>query len=180
MSLRRALGRLAGVAGVLWGAATLTFAAQQLMPTDPAQTILGGAGAKPSPEQLAAVNAQYGFDRPVIVQYLDYLGGLLRGDLGTSYIRKQPVTDIIGQQLGSTVTLTIAALLAAWFIAVAVTLLTAHRNRSLAALGSGWRPFSLPSRNTGWGSCCSSSSRSTCTCYLWSATADSKVWCSPH
>src|SRR4051794_4454891 len=111
MSLRRTLGQAAGVVGVLWGAATLTFAAQQLMPTDPAQTILGGAGAKPSPEQLAAVNAQYGFDRPVIVQYLDYLGGLVHGDLGTSYIRKQPVTDIIGQQVGSTVTLTITALL---------------------------------------------------------------------
>jgi peptide/nickel transport system permease protein len=137
MSLRRVLGRVAGVVGVLCGAATLTFIAQQLMPTDPAQTILGGAGAKPSPEQLAAVNAQYGFDRPVLVQYLDYLGGLLRGDLGTSYIRKQPVTDIIGQQLGSTVTLTITALVAAWFVAVAVTLLTAHRNRAVAALGSG-------------------------------------------
>src|SRR5690242_18906674 len=130
--LRAVLVRLAGVVGVLWGAATLTFIAQQLMPTDPAQTILGGAGAKPSPEQLAAVNAQYGFDRPVIVQYLDYLDGLLRGDLGTSYIRKQPVTDIIGQQVGSTVTLTITALLAAWFIAVAMTLLTAHRRRPLA------------------------------------------------
>ncbi|MCW2687862.1 MAG: transporter permease [Mycobacterium sp.] len=141
MSLRRALGNVAGVVGVLWGAATLTFIAQQLMPTDPAQTILGGAGAKPSPEQLAAVNQQYGFDRPVIVQYLDYLGGLLRGNLGASYIRKQPVTDIIAQQVGSTVTLTITALLVAWLIAVAVTLLTAHRNRSLAAVGSGLETF---------------------------------------
>jgi peptide/nickel transport system permease protein len=136
MSLRRCLVGVAGVVGVLWGAATLTFFAQQLMPTDPAQTILGGAGAKPSAEQLAAVNKQYGFDRPVIFQYLDYLGGLLHGDLGTSYIRKQPVTDIIGQQLGSTVTLTITALVAAWLIAVAVTLLTAHRARAVAGFGS--------------------------------------------
>jgi peptide/nickel transport system permease protein len=125
------------VVGVLWGAATLTFAVEQLMPTDPAQTILGGAGAKPTPEQLVAVRAQYGFDKPVIVQYFDYLGGLLRGDLGTSYVRKQPVSDIIGQQLGSTLTLTIVALIASWLIAVAVTLLTAHRSRGLAALGSG-------------------------------------------
>jgi peptide/nickel transport system permease protein len=57
----------------------------------------------------------------VIVQYLDYLGGLARGDLGTSYIRKQPVSDIIGQRLGSTLTLTltltITALVASWLIA---------------------------------------------------------------
>jgi peptide/nickel transport system permease protein len=137
VTARRVISRLAGVVGVLWGAATLTFIVEQLMPTDPAQTILGGAGAKPSPEQLAAVRAQYGFDKPVIVQYFDYLGGLLRGDLGTSYVRKQPVADIIGQQLGSTLTLTIVALIASWLIAVAVTLLTAHRSRGLAALGSG-------------------------------------------
>src|SRR5690242_17275327 len=137
MSVRPLLGRVAAIVGVLWGAATLTFIAQQLMPTDPAQTILGGAGAKPTAEQLAAVNKQYGFDRPVIVQYLHYLGGILRGDLGTSYIRKQPVTDIIGQQVGPTVTLTITSLVAAWLIAVAVTLLTAHRARSVAAVGSG-------------------------------------------
>ncbi|MET0698360.1 MAG: ABC transporter permease [Mycobacterium sp.] len=131
------LARLAGVVGVLWGAATLTFIIEQLMPTDPAQTILGGAGSKPTPEQLAAVRVQYGFDQPVIVQYLHYLGGILRGDLGTSYIRKQPVSEIIGQQLSSTLTLTATALVVSWVIAVAVTLLTAHRSRALAALGSG-------------------------------------------
>jgi peptide/nickel transport system permease protein len=137
VTARRVITRLAGVIGVLWGAATLTFVIEQLMPTDPAQTILGGAGAKPTAEQVAAVRAQYGFDKPVIVQYLDYLGGLLRGDLGTSYVRKQPVSDIIGQQLGSTLTLTVAALVASWLIAVAITLLTAHRSRALAAVGSG-------------------------------------------
>ncbi|QZH63295.1 MULTISPECIES: ABC transporter permease [Mycolicibacterium] len=123
--------------GVLWGAATLTFLAQHLMPGDPAQTILGGAGSKPSPEQLAAVNAQYGFDRPLLTQYVGYLAGLLRGDLGTSYVLKQPVADIIGQQVGPTLVLTITALAASWVIAVVVTLLTAHRSRVLSALGSG-------------------------------------------
>jgi peptide/nickel transport system permease protein len=135
--VRRVLARLTGVVGVLWGAATLTFIVEQLMPTDPAKTILGGAGAKPTAEQLAAVRLQYGLDRPVIVQYLDYLGGLVRGDLGTSYIRKQPVSEIIGQQLGSTLTLTVVALVASWLIAVVVTLLTAHRSRALSAIGSG-------------------------------------------
>lgn len=141
MTPRRVLSRLAGVAGVLWSAATLTFLAQQLMPSDPAQTILGGAGVKPSAEQLAAVNAQYGFDRPVIVQYLDYLGGLLRGDLGTSYILKQPVAHIIGQHLESTLILTVTALVLSWVLAVALTLLTAHRGRGLGAVGSGIEIF---------------------------------------
>jgi peptide/nickel transport system permease protein len=141
IGVRRWGVRLLGVVGVLWGAATVTFLAQQLMPGDPAQTILGGAGAKPSPEQLAAVRAQYGLDQPVLVQYLHYLGGLVRGDLGTSYVLKQPVSEIIGQQIGATVVLTFTALIASWVIAVTVTLLTAHRSRWLSAVGSGAETF---------------------------------------
>jgi peptide/nickel transport system permease protein len=139
--LRRAAGRIAGVIGVLWGTATLTFVAEKLMRTDPVLAILGGAGAKPSPEQIAAVRAQYGLDRPVLVQYLDYLGGLTHGDLGTSYVRKQPVTDMILQQVGPTLTLTAASLVAAWLVAVGVTLATAHRHRALAAVGSAFETF---------------------------------------
>jgi peptide/nickel transport system permease protein len=135
--VRRVAGRIVAVVAVLFGAATLTFLAEHLMPTDPAQTILGGAGSKPSPEQIAAVNAQYGFDRPVLLQYADYLGHLVRGDLGTSYILKQPVTDIIRQQIGPTLWLTLTALVGAWLITLAVTLLTARRSRIVSATGSG-------------------------------------------
>lgn len=141
LGVRRVLVRLAGVIGVLWGAATLTFIAQLLMPGDRAQTILGGAGSKPSAEQLAAVNEQYGFNDPAIVQYLHFLGGLLRGDLGTSYILKQPVADIIGHHLGPTLILTVTSLVAAWIIAVTVTLLTAHRRPWLSSIGSGIETF---------------------------------------
>lgn len=126
---------------MLWGAATLTFIAQQIMPGDPAQTILGGAGSRPSPEQLAAVREQYGFNNPALVQYLHYLGNLVRGDLGTSYILKQPVSDVIGHHLVPTLTLTVTALVASWVIAVAVTLLTAHRHPWLTSVGSGLEIF---------------------------------------
>lgn len=139
--LRRFTIRLARVVGVLWGAATLTFIAQQIMPGDPAQTILGGAGSRPSPEQLAAVREQYGFNNPALVQYLHYLGNLVRGDLGTSYILKQPVSDVIGHHLVPTLTLTVTALVASWVIAVAVTLLTAHRHPWLTSVGSGLEIF---------------------------------------
>jgi peptide/nickel transport system permease protein len=135
---RRTVGRLAAAFGVLLGTATLTFLGEHLMPTDPAQTILGGAGSKPSAAELAIVNRQYGFDRPLVVQYLDYLGHLARGDLGTSYVLKQPVTTIIGQQLGSTLWLTLAGLVGSWAIAIAITLLTARRGRLVSSLGSGF------------------------------------------
>jgi peptide/nickel transport system permease protein len=77
----------------------------------------------------------------VLVQYLNYLGGLLRGDLGTSYILKQPVTGVITEQLAPTVVLTLTALVLSWVIAVTVTLLTAHRSRWLSSIGSGLEIF---------------------------------------
>lgn len=139
--LRRSIGRLAGAVGVLWGTVTLTFLFAKLMRTDPVLAILGGAGAKPTPEQIASARAEFGLDRPVLGQYLDYLGGLVRGDLGTSYVRKQPVVDLILAQLGPTVTLTAASLVAAWVIAVGVTLLTARRGRLLSGIGSALETF---------------------------------------
>lgn len=141
ITLRRSIGRLAGAVGVLWGTVTLTFLFTKLMRTDPVLAILGGAGAKPSPEQIAAARTEFGLDRPVLIQYLDYLSGLVRGDLGTSYVRKQPVVELILAQIGPTVTLTAASLVAAWVVAVGVTLLTAQRGRVLSAIGSALETF---------------------------------------
>jgi peptide/nickel transport system permease protein len=59
---------------VLWGAATLTFLAISVIPGDTALLILGGPDARPTPEALAAVRAEYLLDEPIVVQYLHYLG----------------------------------------------------------------------------------------------------------
>ncbi len=131
------LRRLAAAAGVLLAAAKVVFFLEQLMPGNPAVAILGGAGAHPSNAQIAAVDHQYGFDRPLLAQYLSYLGHLLRGDLGTSYGLHQPVTQVIGDQLGPTLVLTSTALVLAWIVAVASTLLSAGRGRARQAIGSG-------------------------------------------
>src|SRR5690606_17876196 len=60
-------------------------------------------------------------------QYLSYLGGLLRGDLGTSYQLRMPVADVIGRQLGATVQLTLVALALAVVLALATALLARGR-----------------------------------------------------
>ena len=131
------LRRLAAAAGVLLAAATVVFFLEQLMPGNPAVAILGGAGAHPSNAQIAAVDHQYGFDRPVLAQYASYLGRLLRGDLGSSYGLHQRVTQVIGDQIGPTLVLTGTALLLAWALSVASTLLSAGRGRVRQAIGSG-------------------------------------------
>ena len=134
---------------VLVAAASVTFFAQLLVPGDRATAILNQQSGRAqlwTPAQLAPVEHEFGFDHPLLVQYLRYLGGLFRGDLGTSYTQFQPVTRIIGAQLWPSLVLTVSALVAAWAIALAVILLTAGRPRIVSALGSGWEALtaSLP------------------------------------
>ncbi|HEU0256289.1 MAG TPA: ABC transporter permease [Microbacteriaceae bacterium] len=119
---RRLVGHLAaraaGFATVLWAVATLTFFAIRLIPGDPALAILGGPGSEAGPAALAHVQAQYGLDKPLLVQYLDQLGRYLTGNLGTSYSLHEPVAQVIGSQLGGTLTLAVASLAVGWAIAV--------------------------------------------------------------
>lgn len=124
---------------VLWGAATVAFFAQLALPGDRATAILNiraGQAQQRTPAELAQINEQYGLHRPVIVQYLDYLRGLLAGDFGSSYQQYRPVTAIIGEQLGATVTLSLTAIVFAWVLMVVWVTLTAGRGPRTGALGS--------------------------------------------
>lgn len=124
--MRRALIRLAGIAAsaalVPWGAATLAFLAFRIIPGD-AVSVMLGPQAKVSEAVKAGVRAELGLDRPPLEQYVSYIGGVLRGDLGMSYQLRMPVTEVIGRQLGPTLQLTALALLIAVIIAIAVALL---------------------------------------------------------
>jgi len=124
--VRRALIRLAGLLSsavlVLWGAATLAFLAMRIIPGD-AVSVMLGPQAKVSEAVKAAVREELGLDRPALEQYLTYLVGLARGDLGQSYQLRMPVAEVIGRQLGPTLQLTALALLLAVLIAGTVTLL---------------------------------------------------------
>ncbi len=135
--VRHALVRVATGVLVIWGAATLTFLTIHIMPGDPVQAIVGGENAAPTAAVLAQVRRQYGFDQPLVVQYARYLGGLLRGDLGVSYQMHQPVSVVIGQQLGATVQLAVAAGAVAIGLALVVALLTANRRRAVRSTASG-------------------------------------------
>lgn len=135
-----ALRRLFGAAGVLWAAASFTFLIQALLPGDRATLLLNqltGQIQDRTPEELAPINAKYGFDDPLAVQYLDFLKGLLRGDLGVSYQLHKPVTGVILDQVGPTIMLTFASLLVAWVVAVVMVVGTAKRNRFLSAAAAG-------------------------------------------
>jgi peptide/nickel transport system permease protein len=129
VSLWRRAGRrlIAGVL-VLWGAATVTFLALQLIPGDPVDAILGPS-LTVTPQLRAQVAAEYGLNHPLFVQYLDYLGHLLRGDLGRSYQRDMPVGRLLAEQVGPTVQLALAAALTGFAVAVIAVLVTAGSGR---------------------------------------------------
>jgi peptide/nickel transport system permease protein len=130
--------RLVGSVVVLWGAATVAFLAQVVLPGDRATIIFNIRAGQPierTPEELAEINTLYGFQNPVWQQYVDYLGGLVRGDLGNSYQQFRPVTSIIAEQLVPTLVLTLSAIVLSWVLMVVWVTLTAGRDRT-AGLGA--------------------------------------------
>lgn len=132
--LRRIGAIVASVVVVLWGAATLAFVAFRIIPGDPVDVMLGPQ-AQVSDAVKDGIRRELGLDRPVFEQYGAFLGRLLRGDLGESYQLRQPVTEVIGRQLGPTLQLSALALVIAVLLALASALLV--RGRTGRALASG-------------------------------------------
>ena len=97
---RKVAERAASAVVVLWGAATVAFVAQLLLPGDRATVILNIRAGQPqerTPDELAPIISQFGLDRPEIVQYLDYLRGLLTGDFGH---RRNPLRQLASEHRG--------------------------------------------------------------------------------
>jgi peptide/nickel transport system permease protein len=103
---------------------TVVFLLMRVAPGDPVSAALG---ARLSPEQLATRRAAAGFDRPLIVQYGDYLGGVATGNFGRTITDNRPVTQVLVDNGGATLTLTVAALLVALLLGLPLGLWAARR-----------------------------------------------------
>ncbi len=114
----------------------LAFLAFQVIPGDPTNTILG---TDATPEQVEALRAQLGLDRPFFVRYFDWLFSFMRGDFGTSYSYGMPVSEMLSGKL--TVTLLLAALsfILTVVVSIPVGILSADRggwlDKSLTVMG---------------------------------------------
>lgn len=98
---------------VLWAAFTLVFVVLYMLPSDPIKLMLSGSGAEfasVDDETLAQMRAQYGMDKPPLLQYLDALWNAVRGDFGMSIQTGRPVTDLVTEALSHTVVLGAVAL----------------------------------------------------------------------
>jgi ABC-type dipeptide/oligopeptide/nickel transport system permease component len=107
---------------VLLGVATLVFALIHLVPGDPAEAMLGESA---SAADLDELRTRLGLDAPLLVQYRDFLAGLVRGDLGTSFRYGTPVAGEIRQRMGPTMTLALVAMAVAILIAVPLGVIAA-------------------------------------------------------
>ena len=112
---------------ILLGLSVLIFLFIRVLPGDPAGAILG---ERATPENLARVRAALGLDRPLHEQYLDYLAGLLRGDLGRSFITNRDVVDDFLQRFPATIELSVAAMVFALAAGIPLGMLTAKRRGS--------------------------------------------------
>lgn len=106
---------------------TVVFLTVRTLPGDPALAVLGDQASK---EALAAFRANFGLDRPLVVQYADFLGRLVKGDLGRSILTGRPIGPDLVQVLGFTLELTAAGVLLGAFAGLVVGAASAVYRRS--------------------------------------------------
>jgi peptide/nickel transport system permease protein len=83
-------------------------------------------------EQIAAVRADYGFDRPIVVQYLEFVGSALTGDFGYSFHHRQPAWDMVAARLPYTAQLAAAAIVLAIVVSLPLGILAALKRNTWA------------------------------------------------
>jgi peptide/nickel transport system permease protein len=118
------ISRLGSALVVVLGVCTLVFLLIHLVPGDPVEAMLGESAR---PADRSALRASLGLDRPLAEQYLGYLGGLVRLDLGESFQDRRPVAAVLAERIPATLELTVAALALALAVALPLGVAAAHR-----------------------------------------------------
>jgi peptide/nickel transport system permease protein len=131
--LRYVAKRLVVTIPTLVGMSILIFLLIRVVPGDPALAMLGGQGevGRIPEAELAALRADLGLDRPLLVQYMDWISGVARGDLGHSYWTKEPVSRVILDRLPLTLELASLSFIIGLLIAFPVGILSAIKHNSL-------------------------------------------------
>jgi dipeptide transport system permease protein len=143
--LRFVLTRLGLVIPTFLGIILLTFVLIRLVPGDPVEVRVGERGI--SPERHAELLHEMGLDRPLYVQFFDYVGGVLQGDLGISVITHRPVMDEFLTLFPATVELAIFALIFSTLLGLPAGVLAAVKRGSVydhTVMGTSLTGYSMP------------------------------------
>lgn len=126
--LEYTLRRLIAIIPVLFGLLTLVFLLIELVPGDPARTMLG---QHVNEQALEALREKLGLNKPLYVRFGIYLGRLVRGDLGESILQGRPVSTIISERFAATFELSVFAMLFSSFAGVFLGVLSAWKQYSI-------------------------------------------------
>lgn len=129
MRLLKILERILVMVPIIIGVAVIVFLFMRLMPGDPVDIMMGQGGAVSAGEH-EQLREEFHLDEPLYVQLALFLGDLLRGDLGYSYIQKRPVIALIAERLPATIELALGALLVGLAVAVPIGILSAVKQNS--------------------------------------------------
>jgi ABC-type dipeptide/oligopeptide/nickel transport system permease component len=127
--LQYVIKRLLLAIPILLAVVTLVFFVVRLAPGDPAQVILGDSASQ---ESLNSMRAELGLDRPILIQYGEFLLSVVKGDLGDSIIRKQSINSIVAEVLPYTIELTVAGVLMGVFFGLPLGVFSAVYRNSFA------------------------------------------------
>ena len=126
--------RLIGMVPTLLLISVIVFVVIQLPPGDIVTSTLDrlqAQGVEISAEQVQNLRAQYKLDKPMVLQYLYWIGNFVTGDMGYSYLYSRPVNELVWERLGYTLLISISALLFTWAVAVPAGMFSAVRQYSV-------------------------------------------------
>jgi dipeptide transport system permease protein len=143
--LRFLLNRLAVLLPTFIGVSIIAFAFIRLLPGDPV-ALLSGERVM-SPERHEEISRQLGLDRPMVVQYLDYLWGIVQGDFGRSITTKEPILDQFATLFPATLELSICAIIFAIVLGIPAGIFAALKRGTFVdqtLMGSALVGYSMP------------------------------------
>jgi peptide/nickel transport system permease protein len=127
--MRNVVRRLAGAAVLFWIVLTITFLLARLAPGDPAMLLVS---PNATAQDQARMRAQLGLDAPLVVQYAKWAGGLFKGDLGESFARRAPVSEVLAEAIPVSMGLGAASLALTFIIGVALGMYQAARRATIS------------------------------------------------
>lgn len=146
MKAVKVLERILYTLPIMFGVAIIVFIFIRLTPGDPVDIMMGQGGVI-SAGEIEQLRREFHLDEPISTQLWYFLGDAVQGDLGYSYIKKQPVTKLIGERLPATIELAVGSLLIALAIAFPIGIISAVRQNSALdrlSMASAFLGISMP------------------------------------
>ena len=147
MRLVKIVERLLAAIPLMLGVAIIVFLFMRLTPGDPVDIMMGQSGAV-SVGEVERLRSEFNLDKPLHEQLLLFLAGVMRGDLGNSFQRQQPVTRLIGDRLPATIELALGALFFGLIVAFPIGIISAVKQNSAidrVSMAGAFLGISMPS-----------------------------------